>query len=85
MPEPTTTTIPPAPKLFIAENNPAMLELLPAALNLKMPEIEMDLCWSSEVAVEKLEHTHYDIVVANVRMAEPANFFLLRHHLHCIR
>jgi DNA-binding response OmpR family regulator len=86
--QPTTTasTDPPL-KLFIAENNPAMLELLPAALQSSIPGIEMDVFWSMDVAVQHLEHTHYDIMVANVGMARTRNFLLLQQHrsLHPLR
>ena len=41
----------------------------------------MDICWSSDAVLDKLEGTDYDIVVANVAMAESRNFFLLRQNL----
>ena len=74
------TIISPPPKLLIAENNPAMLELLPHALESNIPGIEMDVCWSRDVAVQKLPRSHYDILVTNVALAGTANFSLLRQH-----
>ena len=65
----------------MAENNAAMLELLPAVLESNIPGIEVDVCWSREVAVQKLSHVDYDMVVANVGLARTENFLLLRRHL----
>lgn len=81
MPEGTTTTISPPPRVFIAENNPAMLELLPAVLESNIPGLQVDVCWSRDVAAQKLPHADYDMVVANVGLAHREDFFLLRRHL----
>jgi len=78
--DPATYSVPP-PRLLIAENNPALLDLLPSALSQHIPGIDMDICSSFDGAIEKLPLiSHYDMVVSNVGLAEFGQFFLLRQH-----
>ena len=71
----------PPPRVFIAESNPALLELLPSALSQHIPGIVMDICSSFDGAIQKLPLiSHYDVVLSSVGLAEVGKFILLNQH-----
>jgi DNA-binding NtrC family response regulator len=54
--------------ILIVDDDPALLEALPEALRLRVEGIEVDTCESASAALERIEHTDYDVIVTDIKM-----------------
>ena len=72
---------PPTPhesRLLIVDDDPALLEALPVALQLRLPSLQMDLCESPEDAIARLTTTRYGAIICDFKMPAVDGFSVLR-------
>ncbi len=65
--------------ILIAENNPSLLEALPAVLYDRMPELRLDVCTSRDQGTKYLTKFQYHTVISSVHLAGSDDRFLARH------
>jgi two-component system sensor histidine kinase/response regulator len=65
-------------RILIVDDDPALLEALPAALRLRMDGIEVDTCESGALALELIEAVDFDAVVSDIKMPGMDGLTLLR-------
>lgn len=56
------------PRILLVDDDPALLEALPAALKLRLDGIEIDTSETALDALERLRETDYDAVVSDIKM-----------------
>jgi PAS domain S-box-containing protein len=66
------------PRVLIVDDDPALLEALPAALSLRMEGVEVDTCESGTAALELIEAVDFDAVVTDIKMPGMDGLTLLR-------
>jgi DNA-binding NarL/FixJ family response regulator len=64
--------------VLIVESHPQFLESLPRTLKGTMPEVVFDVCASRDDGLSKLETGRYHTVISDPRLAEAADYSLLR-------
>ena len=57
-----------APSVLIVDDDPALLDALPAAIKLRMPEICVSLADSAGSALEQIARVDYDVIVTDIKM-----------------
>lgn len=72
------------PRILIVDDDAALLEALPTALQIRMPEMHVDTCDSALAALEKIAQTDYDTIVSDVKMPEMDGLALLGE-IHSLR
>ena len=55
-------------RILIVDDDPALLEALPEALLLRIEELEIDTAASAATALEQIERTDYDAIIADIKM-----------------
>jgi DNA-binding NtrC family response regulator len=55
-------------RILIVDDDPALLEALPEAVQLRIAEIVVDTCDSAVAAVERIEANDYDAIVTDIKM-----------------
>jgi DNA-binding NtrC family response regulator len=55
-------------RILIVDDDAALLEALPAAVHLRIPDVDVDTCDSGFAAVERLEAHDYDAIVTDIKM-----------------
>ena len=55
-------------RLLIVDDDPALLEALPEALRMRMSGVTVDTAASAAAALDRIDGTDYDAVVADIRM-----------------
>jgi signal transduction histidine kinase/BarA-like signal transduction histidine kinase len=68
-----------AGRLLIVDDDPALLQALTRALELRMPHLIVDTSDSGMVATEKLKHADYDAVITDIKMPGMDGLSLLAH------
>src|SRR5436190_24046262 len=65
-----TTTADPAParRVLIVDDDPALLQALPAALRIRMAAVTVDTADSAAAALERIAATDYDAIVTDIKM-----------------
>ena len=66
------------PRILIVDDDPALLDALPAALKLRLDGLEIDTCDSAPAALEKIEAIDYDAIVTDIKMPGMDGLALLR-------
>jgi DNA-binding NtrC family response regulator len=54
--------------ILIVDDDPALLEALPRALQLRMEGIRVETCDSAAAALERIEARDYDAIVSDIKM-----------------
>jgi len=67
-----------SPGILIAEQEPSMLEMLPQALQQRMPAVKLDVCSSRDHGMEKLRTSRYRLIISSVQLTELDNFLFLK-------
>jgi DNA-binding NtrC family response regulator len=65
-------------RLLIVDDDPALLEALPVALQLRLPSLQMDLCEYPEEAIARLTTTPYGAIICDLKMPAVDGFSILR-------
>ncbi|MEP6888108.1 MAG: response regulator [Nitrospirales bacterium] len=65
-------------RLLIVDDDPALLEALPVALQLRVPSLQIDLCESPEDAIARLTATPYGAIICDFKMPAVDGFSILR-------
>lgn len=65
-------------RLLIVDDDPALLEALPVALQLRLPSLQIDLCESPEDAIARLMTTSYGAIICDFKMPAVDGFSILR-------
>ena len=65
-------------RLLIVDDDPALLEALPVALQLRLPSLQIDLCESPEDAIARLTTTSYGAIICDFKMPAVDGFAILR-------
>lgn len=65
-------------RLLIVDDDPALLEALPVALQLRLPSLQMDLCEYPEEAIARLTTTPYGALICDLKMPAVDGFSILR-------
>ena len=65
-------------RLLIVDDDPALLEALPVALQLRVPSLQIDLCESPDEAIARLTTTPYGAIVCDFKMPAVDGFAILR-------
>jgi two-component system sensor histidine kinase/response regulator len=55
-------------RILIVDDDPALLEALPAAVHIRMQGIAIDTCESAVAAVEHIQSGEYDAIVSDIKM-----------------
>ena len=55
-------------RILIVDDDPALLEALPEAVQLRISEIVVDTCDSALAAVQRIEARDYDAIVTDIKM-----------------
>src|SRR5438132_742415 len=55
-------------RILIVDDDPALLEALPAGLKLRMEDLEIDTADTAAVALERIEAVDYDAIVTDIKM-----------------
>src|SRR5437870_6970895 len=55
-------------QVLIVDDDPALLEAISEALQLRMDRVTVDICESASTALERLSATDYDAIVADIKM-----------------
>ncbi len=55
-------------QVLIVDDDPALLEAISEALQLRMDRLTVDICESASTALERLSATDYDAIVADIKM-----------------
>jgi two-component system, sensor histidine kinase and response regulator len=55
-------------RILIVDDDPALLEALPEAVQLRIAAIVVDTCDSALAAVERIEASDYDAIVTDIKM-----------------
>jgi two-component system sensor histidine kinase/response regulator len=58
----------PEARILIVDDDPALLEALPAAVQLRISGVVIDTCDSAVAAVEHIESRDYDAIVTDIKM-----------------
>lgn len=72
------------PRILIVDDDAALLEALPTALQIRMPDIRVDTCDSALAALEMIAQTDYDAIISDVKMPEMDGLALLGK-IHSVR
>ena len=64
--------------LLIVDDDPATLIALPDLLTARLQDVMVDTCVSAMTGLERLRHTNYRVVVADLRMPQMDGLTLLR-------
>ncbi|HEX8035285.1 MAG TPA: ATP-binding protein [Ktedonobacterales bacterium] len=72
------------PRILIVDDDAALLEALPTALQIRMPDTGVDTCDSALAALEKIAQTDYDAIVSDIKMPEMDGLALLGK-IHSLR
>ncbi len=65
-------------RLLIVDDDPALLEALPVALQLRVPSLQIDLCQSPEDAIARMTTTPYGAIICDFKMPAVDGFSILR-------
>jgi two-component system sensor histidine kinase/response regulator len=57
-----------AGRILIVDDDPALLEALPRALQLRMAGIRVETCDSAAAALERIETRDYDAIISDIKM-----------------
>src|SRR5437899_1143470 len=71
-------------RILIVDDDAALLEALPTALQIRMPDTQADTCDSALAALEKIAQTDYDAIVSDIKMPEMDGLALLGE-IHSLR
>ena len=72
------------PRILIVDDDAALLQALPTALEIRMPDTVVDTCDSALVALEKIAQIDYDAIVSDIKMPEMDGLTLLgKIHAMC--
>ncbi|MGZ6390931.1 MAG: ATP-binding protein [Ktedonobacterales bacterium] len=72
------------PRILIVDDDAALLEALPTALQIRMPDTQVDTCDSALAALERIAQTDYDAIVSDIKMPEMDGLALLGE-IHSLR
>lgn len=72
------------PRVLIVDDDAALLEALPTALQIRMPDTRVDTCDSAQAALEKIAQIDYDAIISDVKMPEMDGLALLGK-IHTLR
>jgi DNA-binding NtrC family response regulator len=56
------------PRILIVDDDLALLEALPEAVNLRIAAIQVETCDSAASAVDRIEASDYDAIVTDIKM-----------------
>lgn len=56
------------PFILIVDDDPALLQALPAALRLRVPGVIVDTCDSARIALARIAATDYDAIISDIKM-----------------
>lgn len=68
-----------AAHILIVDDDTALLQALPEALRLRMPDVTVDTTASAPAALERIVRTDYDAIVSDIKMPEMDGLTLLGH------
>src|SRR5215469_5943366 len=71
-------------RILIVDDDPALLEALPAALHLRIEELEIDTAASAAIALEQIAHVDYDAIITDIKMPG-INGLELLHRVKALR
>lgn len=57
-----------SPRILLVDDDPVLLQVLPATLRLRIPELMIDTCLSGLQALEHLQTSDYDAVISDIKM-----------------
>jgi signal transduction histidine kinase/FixJ family two-component response regulator len=72
------------PHVLIVDDDAALLQALPAALSLRLPEVQVDTSDEAEAALEQIARTDYDAIVSDIKMPGMDGLALL-HRVRTLR
>lgn len=79
----TTTNVPdvsalPTRQILLVDDDPALLDVLPRTIELRIAQVTVTACDSAEVALDHIRSGHYDLVITDLNMPRINGLTLIR-------